>query len=120
MTVALWIVNIVLALAFLAAGITKVSQPKAKLAGAMAWVEDFSAGPVKLIGTAEIVGALGLVLPLFTGIAGILAPIAAVCLAVLMVGAVVIHVRRSEPYVPALALGVVSVVSAVLGFAVLV
>jgi len=117
MTVALWIVNIVLALAFLAAGLAKVAQPKTKLAGTMGWVEDFAAPSVKLIGTAEIVGAFGLALPLVTGIAPVLAPVAAVCLAVLMIGAVVVHIRRAEPFLPALVLGVVAVASAVLAFA---
>ncbi|MHA7984215.1 DoxX family protein [Rathayibacter sp. CAU 1779] len=117
MTIALWIVNILLALAFLAAGGTKLLQPKAKLAPAMGWVEDFATPSVKLIAAAEVVGALGLVLPLFTGIATILAPIAAVCLAIIMVGAVVVHIRRKEPVLPALVLGIVSIASAVLGFA---
>jgi len=119
MTIALWIINIVLALAFLASGITKVSQPKAKLAGAMGWVEDFATPSVKLIGAAEIVGAFGLTLPLFTGVAGILAPIAALCLAVLMIGAVVVHARRKESFVPSLVLAIVSIVSAIIGFVVL-
>jgi uncharacterized membrane protein YphA (DoxX/SURF4 family) len=119
MTIALWIINIVLALAFLTAGITKVSRPKVKLAGVMGWVEDFQAPSVKLIGTAEIVGALGLTLPLFTGIAVVIAPIAAVCLAVLMVGAVVVHARRKESFASSLVLGAISVVSAVIGFIVL-
>lgn len=119
MIIALWIVNIVLALAFLAAGLTKAAQPKAKLAGTMGWVDDFASPSVKLIGIAEVVGALGLVLPLFARIAPVLAPIAAVCLAVLMAGAVVVHVRRTETFVPPLVLGLVSVASAVLGFATL-
>lgn len=116
MIVALWIVNIVLALAFLAAGSTKLLQPKQKLAGAMGWVEDFATPAVKLIAAAEVVGALGLVLPLFTGILDVIAPIAAICLAILMAGAVVVHLRRNEQFVPALALGLASVASAVLGF----
>lgn len=119
MTIALWIINIVLALAFLASGIAKVSQPKTRLAGMMGWVEDFRAPSVKLIGTAEIIGAFGLTLPLFTGIVVILAPIAAVCLVVVMIGAVVVHARRKESFAPSLVLGVISVVSAAIGFIVL-
>ena len=63
----------------------------------MAWVDDFSPTSVRLIGTAEILGALGLVLPAVTGIAPILTPIAAVGLVVIMVGAAITHVRRKEP-----------------------
>ena len=42
MNVALWIIQIVLAAAFLIAGTTKVLTPKEKLRERMAWVDDFS------------------------------------------------------------------------------
>lgn len=119
MNIALWIVNGLLALAFLAAGGMKLARPKDALsASGMAWVEDFSPGAVKTIGALEVLGALGLVLPRLTGIAEILTPLAAVGLVLTMVGAVVVHVRRKEPPAPAVVLGVVAAVSAVLGFAV--
>ena len=117
MFIALVIINIVLALGFLASGLAKVSQPRAALAKrGMGWTDDFSVVNVKLIGTAEVVGAVGLVVPLLTGIAPVLSPIAAVCLAIIMVGAIVVHVRRSESFLPALVFGVVALVSAILGF----
>jgi uncharacterized membrane protein YphA (DoxX/SURF4 family) len=93
--VVLWIIQILLALAFLAAGLAKVSQPKKKLAGHMAWVDDFSERSVKLIGAAEVLGALGLVLPA-AGITGALIPIAATGLVLLMLGAAITHARRGE------------------------
>jgi len=118
MNVVLWIVAGVLAAAFLAAGLMKVVQPKEKLAANMAWVEDFSAGQVKLIGLAEVLGALGVILPAATGIAPILTPIAATGLAVTMVGAIVTHVRRGESQlvVPPLVLGVLAAFLAVMRF----
>ena len=97
MNVALWIIQIVLAAAFLIAGTTKVLTPKEKLRERMAWVDDFSQTSVRLIGTAEILGALGLILPAATGIAPILTPIAAVGLIIIMIGAAITHVRRKEP-----------------------
>ena len=97
MNVALWIIQIVLAAAFLIAGTTKVLTPKEKLRERMAWVDDFSQTSVRLIGTAEILGALGLILPAATGIAPILTPIAAVGLIIIMIGAAITHVRRREP-----------------------
>lgn len=96
MNVALWIAAGVLALAFLAAGLTKVVRPREKLARNMAWVEDFSSGPVKLIGVLEVLGAIGLILPGITGIAPFLVPLAATGLALLMIGAIVVHARRGE------------------------
>lgn len=97
MDVVLWIVAGVLALAFLAAGAMKLAQPKEKLAASgMGWVDDFSAGAVKAIGLAEVLGAVGLVLPGLTGIAPVLVPLAALGLALTMVGAAVVHLRRGE------------------------
>lgn len=117
MLIALWILNGLLALAYLAAGSTKLFRGTAALKGVgMLWVDDFAAPAVKLIGAAEIVGAFGLILPLLTGIAPVLTPIASVALAVLMIGAVVVHARRTESFTPSLVLGALSIVSAVLGF----
>lgn len=98
MNVFLWIVAGVLAAFFLAAGLTKLSQSKAKLGEnpQMKWTEDFSAGTLKLIGTAETLGALGLILPGALDIAPVLVPLAASGLAVIMVGAIGTHVRRKE------------------------
>ncbi|NCT92582.1 DoxX family protein [Cellulomonas sp. APG4] len=116
MTTAYWIVAGLTALAFLAAGAFKLVRPKQALAASgLAWVEDFSPASIKLIGLAEVVGAVGLVVPAATGVAPVLSPVAAVCLALLMVGATVVHVRRSEPPISAGPL-VLSVAAAVLGF----
>lgn len=99
MNLALWIAQILLAIAFGMAGIMKATQPKEKLATNMGWVDDFSANMVKVIGTAEILGAVGLILPWATGILTWLTPVAAVGLAVIQVGAIVTHLRRKEPQV---------------------
>lgn len=97
MNITLWIVASVLALAFLAAGLMKISQPREKLAASgMAWTEDFNSGAVKAIGLAEVLGALGLILPPVTGIATFLVPLAATGLAIVMVGAVITHIKRGE------------------------
>lgn len=97
MNVALWIVAAVLAVMFAMAGVMKSTQPKDKLAEKLPWVEDVSTGTLRMVGAAELLGALGLILPAWTGIAPILTPIAAVGLAVIMVLAIIIHARRKEP-----------------------
>lgn len=120
MTIAYWIVAGITALAFLAAGGMKATRPKEALASSgMAWVEDFSATGVRLIGLAEFLGGVGLILPMLTGIAPILSPIAGIALAVAMVAAVVVHVRRKESAVPPVPLLILSAAAAVLGFLVL-
>jgi uncharacterized membrane protein YphA (DoxX/SURF4 family) len=96
MLIAVWIVSGLLALAFLAAGIMKVARPHAKTVEGMPWAEDFPAPAVRTIGILEILGAIGLILPALTGILPILTPIAAVGLALIQVGAIVVHVRRKE------------------------
>ena len=75
----------------------KLAQPRAKLAASgMAWTEDFSDAAVKGIGALEVLGALGLILPAALDIAPVLTPLAAVGLALVMAGAVVVHLRRGE------------------------
>lgn len=97
MNIALWIIAGLLAAAFLAGGVMKLVQPKEKLAAAgLGFVEDFSAGAVKAIGAVEILAAFGLILPAVLGIAPVLVPLAAVGLVLLMVGAIITHLRRQE------------------------
>ncbi len=96
MGIALWVAQVLLAVAFLGAGATKLSQPKEKLAKNMAWVEDFSQSAVRLISVLEVLGALGLVVPSLTGVLPWLTPLAALGLALLMAGAVYTHLRRKE------------------------
>ena len=97
MNVALWIVAGVLAVAMLGSGLMKAVQPREKLVkSGLAWAEDFSPATVKLIGVLEVLGAIGLILPALLDIAPILVPVAATGLAIVMLGAVVVHVRRKE------------------------
>ncbi len=94
-----WIAQGVLAFAMLGAGLMKLAKDrKALLASgpAMAWAEDFSDGGVKLIGALEVAGAVGLVLPWALNIAPVLTPLAGVGVALLLVGAAVVHLRRQE------------------------
>ena len=97
MNAVLWIVAGLLALAFLAAGAFKLAQSPQKLvASGMGWAEDFPAPVVKLIGGLEVLAAIGLILPALLDIAPVLVPLAATGLAMIMIGAIVVHVRRKE------------------------
>ena len=97
MNVALWIIAAALAVLFLVGGAVKVIRPKQMLAASgFGFVEDFSAGSVKAIGTLEILAALGLILPAVLDVAPVLVPLAAVGVALLMAGAIVVHARRHE------------------------
>ena len=96
MNIVLWIVQILLALAFLMAGTMKATQPAAKLAGRMKWVSSVRPQTVHLIGILEILGAIGLILPAVTGILPWLTPVAGICLVLTMIGAMILHTRRGE------------------------
>ena len=95
MSVAVWILAILLALAFLASGLMKIVVGK-KLEERMPWAKDFGAGTIRTIGLLEVLGAIGLVLPGALGIGTFLGWLAAFGLALVMVGAAVVHVRRGE------------------------
>ncbi len=98
MNVALWIIASVLAVAFLAAGGMKLTRPKEQLVTmGMGWAEDLSARLVKTIGLLEVLAAVGLILPAALDVVPVLVPLAAVGLALIMVGAIFTHARRHEP-----------------------
>jgi hypothetical protein len=94
----MWAIQIFLAVAFGAAGTMKLVRSKAQLAANphMGWVHSVPEDRIKLLGIAEVLGAIGLVVPMATGIAPILTRVAAVCLATLMGGAVATHTMRGE------------------------
>lgn len=99
MDLALWIVAGLLAAAYLLGGGAKLVMPKdtiARTTASAGWVEDFSAGSVKAIGTLEVLAAVGLILPAALDIVPVLVPLAALGLAMIMVGAVVTRIRRHE------------------------
>ena len=98
MNIALWAAQALLAFVYLAAGGLKVIRPREQLvaSGRLDWMKDNSDAVVKAIGAVEILGALGLILPGLTGIAPILAPIAAVGLVVVQIGALRVHLTRNE------------------------
>ena len=96
MTIVLWIVQGLLALAFLLAGVMKTFMPLERLKKNMAWVGNAPAGLVRFIGIVEILGALGLVLPKLTNILPQLTIAAAIGLILVIVSAVVFHATRKE------------------------
>lgn len=97
MVLAYWIVAGLTALVFLAAGSLKLVRPVSALAASgMGWTAQFSPWQVKAIAALEVLGAVGLVLPIATGIAPVLSPLAGAGLAIIMMGAVAVHARRGE------------------------
>ena len=93
MNIALWIVQVLLALMFLFAGGTKlVMSPEAMAAMGSPNQVPLPGLFLKFLGVVEVLGALGLILPgIFRTRTG-LTPLAALGLFIIMVGAVVITI----------------------------
>jgi uncharacterized membrane protein YphA (DoxX/SURF4 family) len=100
MNIVLLIIQILLALFFIALGFMHVSKPLVEIRemgdGRMHWVEDVGEHNFKMIGTMEILGGIGLILPQLTGIMPWLTPVAALGLFLLMVAAAIFHLRRGD------------------------
>lgn len=99
MNTILWVMAIVLSIAFTIGGTAQILMPKGRyraLATSQHWVDDFGAGHVKAIGTIKVTGALGLVLPAVVGAGTVLVPLAASGLMLFMAGAGTTRFRRSE------------------------
>jgi hypothetical protein len=92
MTYALWIVQGLLAALFLSAGGTKLILPLEKMTGPVELPGPF----LRFIGVAEVLGALGLILPGLLRIRPGLTPLAAAGLVVIMLGATVITLVGGE------------------------
>ena len=96
MSIAVWIVSGLTAALYLMAGGRKVFMAEEKLPANFPFVEATGVRLLRFIGIVEVLGAIGVILPALTGIAPILTPIAATGLALVMVLAIIFHLRRAE------------------------
>jgi len=96
MNVAIWVAQGLLALTFLVSGGMKLMRPRPQLQAHLPYVEEFTDGQVKTIGSLEVLAAIGLILPSVLRVAPLLSAAAAVGLVLLMIGAIATHVRRGE------------------------
>jgi hypothetical protein len=95
-TVILWAAQLLLAAAYGLFGTMKATQPLAELAKMMTWIPDFPPLFVRALGTVEVLGALGLILPSLTRIKPRLTVLAALCILVHQAFAVLLHVSKGE------------------------
>lgn len=89
MNIALWIIQVLLALLFLFAGGIKLILPIEEMTKQMAMPGLF----LRFLGVVEVLGALGLILPGLFRIKTSLTPLAAVGLVIIMIGAIVISAK---------------------------
>ena len=97
MNIALWAAQGLLASLFLMAGLMKLSKPKSELKDKLGdWVDALSNSSFTIIGLLELIGAIGLVLPMFLNVFPILTIYASLGLALTMIGAMILHINRRE------------------------
>jgi uncharacterized membrane protein YphA (DoxX/SURF4 family) len=109
----IWLAQVILATVFLLHGVMLLALPT-PMRKQMA---SLPGGPpfFRFIGLAELLAAAGLTLPTLTGIMPWLTPLAAAGLLVIMIGAAVLHLRRSA-YVLAVGDSVVLAFVVIVGY----
>ena len=95
MNILLWILQIVLGVYFTLIGVMHFIIPP-NLPPQMQWMYELPTWLHYVSGIAEILGGLGLILPAVTRIQTRLVPLAAAGLALVMIGAMIYHITRSE------------------------
>jgi uncharacterized membrane protein YphA (DoxX/SURF4 family) len=93
MTYALWIVQALLALLFLFAGGMKLILPVEEMTAQVPMPGPF----LRFIGIAQVLGAIGLILPGLLRIRPGLTPLAAAGLVIIMIGATVVTLASMPP-----------------------
>lgn len=92
----LWTTQVVLAALFGMAGVMKSTVPLTELAKTLAWTADVPGPLVRFIGAAELVGAIGLLVPALLRIRPVLTPLAGIGLTIVMLLAAAFHAMRGE------------------------
>jgi hypothetical protein len=112
MMYALWIVQGLLALLFLPLGVMKLLVPIEMLTEQTPWIPGLF---LRFIGLAEVLGAIGLIVPGLLRIRTGLVPLAATGLAIITVGATVVHLLIGDTMMAAFPL-VVALLSAFVAY----
>jgi putative oxidoreductase len=92
LSIALWVAQILAALIFTMAGLSKLLMPLDLLTA----MSPLPGAFIRFLGVAETLGVFGLILPAALRIRPVLTPIAAACLAVIVAGATVITLAGGD------------------------
>lgn len=98
MNIALWVAQVLLAGMYGMAGGMKTFQPDGvRKNPQMTWAHDKQDGYIRFVGVSELLGALGMILPVLTGILPWLTPLAAVGLSIIQALAIFsVHLPKRE------------------------
>ena len=98
MNTILWVVQALVAAVFLYSGIQKSIYREEKLVAAgQTGVAGLPGGLIRFIGVAELLGTIGIILPMLLHILPILTIVSAAGFSIIMVLAAVVHYKRHEP-----------------------
>lgn len=95
MAILLLLIQVVLGLVFLMAGMMKLFMQDTARSMTPA-LRGYSRAFISFIGFAELLGAVGLTLPVWLGIMPFLTPLAAIGLGIIMLGALYTHIKLKE------------------------
>ncbi len=96
LNIVLWVAQVLLGIMFLMTGAMKSTQPIENLATMMTWINHASPSMVRLAGVAELIGAIGLLLPSIFRIKPHLTVRAAIGLGLVMIAAILFHISIGE------------------------
>ncbi len=96
LSIAVWIVQILLAVTFVGTGLWKLLTPIAKLAAMIPWAGQVSPGFLYFTAVVDLCGGAGVILPAATRIKPGLTVWAALGCAALQLSAIAFHVSRGE------------------------
>ena len=92
----LTIITWFLVVLFFMAGMMKVMKPYKDFKKKMAWAEDLTPKQLKKVGTIEILGAFGVILPMLLNVLTWITPLAALGLAITAFSGSALHYKRKE------------------------
>jgi len=96
LNIALWTVQVILAVLFLTLGVLKTVWAVEQLAALMPWTAGVLLNFVRFVGITEILGAVGLLAPSIFRINPVLTPLGATGIAVIMILSVPFHIYRGD------------------------
>jgi hypothetical protein len=96
MNTTIWIIQGLMAAFFLLPGIAKAFFSKEKLTKMNILEPGKPVMEKRVIGILELMGVIGIIVPLLIGVMPILTPIAAIGLSLTMAGAILVHLKKKE------------------------
>jgi hypothetical protein len=94
--ITLWVAQVVLAAGLMFGAVMKLFQPVSELSAMWPWTGEVPVAAVKATGIIDLLGTIGLIVPMLLRIKSVLTPVAALGVVTLMICASVFHIARGE------------------------